>query len=275
MLNSITGTVTTGLFPALSPEKQKKADDAKQILQQTLETLKNSKNSKSDVNAQRKAMAAQRVAQIKQALQNLQQVAGMDPKAMARMIAMLAKQLAAAVKDYKAAGGSDASVSATSSSSAPVSSAEADSTSDAATIETDAGDMADIPPEVPQNTNAQLSVLGQTNAALNDKTDPRNMTQQQKMAAAAYGKSQNVASTGADKDKSADKQQDNEFMREVGRLAAQMKGMIEAQRQRIKNEKKGGALAVDPDYKDVRAATKALDEVDKALQQIRMQSLSA
>lgn len=275
MLNSITGTVTTGLFPALSPEKQKKADDAKQILQQTLETLKNSKNSKSDVNAQRKAMAAQRVAQIKQALQNLQQVAGMDPKAMARMIAMLAKQLAAAVKDYKAAGGSDASVSATSSSSAPVSSAEADSTSDAATIETDAGDMADIPPEVPQNTNAQLSVLGQTNAALNDKTDPRNMTQQQKMAAVAYGKSQNVASTGADKDKSADKQQDSEFMREVGRLAAQMKGMIEAQRQRIKSEKKGGALAVDPDYKDVRAATKALDEVDKALQQIRMQSLSA
>jgi len=106
-------TPVTVVLPKLSEADQKKFDQVKQNLQSALQTLKSSKKS-NDASAQRKAqtkaMAQQRIAQIKQAIKSLRQFHGLDPKAAARMVAQLSKQLAQAVKDYQSAGGNDASV---------------------------------------------------------------------------------------------------------------------------------------------------------------------
>ncbi len=107
MTNAITPLIPAVKLPALDPEKAKKAEQVKAVLNDALATIK---NSKSDYKAQAKAQAAERVARIKEQLKMLRQMAGMDPKMVARVAAQLAKELAAAVKDYKAAGGTDNSV---------------------------------------------------------------------------------------------------------------------------------------------------------------------
>ena len=235
MLTSITTTsAITAAFPALSPEKQKKADEVKQILQQTLDSLK---NGKSDINAQRKAAAAARVAQIKQAIKTLRQVSGMDPKALARMVAMLAKQLASAVKDYKAAGGDDASVAAEVSAAPATASGSAEATADQ-----------DVATETVQPAETKTTF--------------------QQQSVAAYGKTQTVAAGNK-----SDKNEDTQFLRDATALLGEMKGLIEAQRQRIKNNK-GISSNMDPDYRDVRSANKALDEVEATLQKIKAQTFS-
>lgn len=109
MINSTTPLIPAVKLPALDPEKAKKAEAVKAVLNDALQTLK---NSKTDYKAQAKAQAAERVARIKEQLKMLRQMAGMDPKMIARVAAQLAKELAAAVKAYKAAGGTDADVSA-------------------------------------------------------------------------------------------------------------------------------------------------------------------
>lgn len=205
---------TIPAFPALSPEKQKKADAAKQILQQSLDTLK---NGKPEINAQRKSAAAARIAQIKQAINAMRQVAGMDPKAMARMLAMLAKQLASAVSEYKAAGGTD-----------PV-----------------------------------ATGVGSTPVA----ADSEEAATSQQQGAAAYGKTQNVVSS-----QSSGKDQDDAFLREATGVFGEMKGMLEAVRQRLKKNR--AISGMDPDLRDVRGADKALDEVDGALRTLRAQAFS-
>lgn len=236
MAISITGTsAITAAFPALDPEKQKKADEIKAVLQQTLDALK---NGKSDVNAQRKAAAAARVAQIKDAIKNLRQFSGMDPKAMARMLAMLAKQLAAAVKDYKAAGGTDNAVSA-SSGAAPSPSATTESSSEDVTADVSTQQVSDN-----KNTLFQQGVN-------------------------AYSRTQEIAL----KTKSG-KDEDFAFLRDAKSLLGEMKGMIEAMRQRIKHSKGGISLGVDPDMRDVNSTNKSLDEVEAALRTIQARQFS-
>ena len=123
-ITPITTNVTVTL-PKLNEADQKKFDQVKQNLSSALETLKSSKKG-NDVSAarkaQQKAMAQQRIAQIKQAIKSLRQFQGLDAKATARMVSQLAKQLSQAVKDYQAAGGSDASVSVSTDTSSSTSS---------------------------------------------------------------------------------------------------------------------------------------------------------
>ena len=248
MVNSITtSSAMNAVFPALDPVKQKKADEIKAVLQQTLDSLK---NGKPDINAQRKAAAAQRVTQLKEAMKNLRQMVGMDPKAMARMLAMLAKQLASAVKEYKAAGGSDNAVSATVSTSAPSSSTSA---SGASPVDQtmDQGDMQAVESDTMANNTKGLlgGIFGQ--------------------GASAYQQTQTITTR-----QSSRKDVDYAFLRDAKSLLGEMKGMLEAQRQRLKRQKGGVVLNADPDFNSIKSGSNALDEVEKALQTIQARSFS-
>lgn len=74
-----------------------KRDEAKSMLQQTLDTLEQSKTALAE---NRKAMAAQRVTYLKESIHAMRSMPGLDGKSIARMTARMAKDLSAAVKDY-------------------------------------------------------------------------------------------------------------------------------------------------------------------------------
>ena len=249
MVNSITtSSAMNAVFPALDPEKQKKADEIKAVLQQTLDSLK---NGKPDINAQRKAAAAQRVIQLKEAMKNLRQMVGMDPKAMARMLAMLAKQLASAVKEYKAAGGSDNAVSATVSTSAPSSGTPASGGVSSADQMMDQSDMQAVESDTMANNTKGLlgGIFGQ--------------------GASAYQQTQTITTR-----QSSRKDEDYAFLRDAKSLLGEMKGMLEAQRQRLKRQKGGVVLNADPDFNSIKSGSNALDEVEKALRTIQARQFS-
>jgi hypothetical protein len=230
-LMSITpiSTPVTVVLPKLSDADQKKFDQVKQNLQSALDTLKSSKTSISDASAQRKAQqkaqAQQRIAQIKQSIKALRQFHGLDPKATARMVAQLAKQLAQAVKDYQSAGGSDASVSSGASTS-----------------------------DVSGSSSTASSVPAADTAATSSPTP-------ESKAATAYGQTQQIT-VATD----SNAQQDSAFINDVNQIKNDLRNFAKQLRNSLKTKFMPEGL--DPDLKDVNAADKALDEVDKSLTQI-------
>jgi len=94
-----------GILKKLDPEKaeslKEKLDEAKEV-QARLDSVKES------ASEQRKAAAAEKIARIKAQIKALQLLASANPDAAARLAARLARELAAAVKDYAAAGGQNA-----------------------------------------------------------------------------------------------------------------------------------------------------------------------
>jgi hypothetical protein len=88
-------------------------------------------NSRTDQRAQANAMARQKVEMLKQRLKMLQMSSVGNPAGVARQVAQIAKELAAAVKSYVAAGGSAADVGTASSSNTDTPSADAAQTGDA------------------------------------------------------------------------------------------------------------------------------------------------
>jgi hypothetical protein len=248
---STNSTITT-ILPKLSDADQKKFDTVKANLQSALDTLKNSSktsgNLTAQANAQRKAMAEQEIAQIKQAIKSLQQFHGLDPKATARMVAQLAKQLAQAVKDYAAAGGSDASVTA----SAPVSTGATPS----AAPEADSSDVsASAAPASTDNTAAPAQTGGIAATSSTPNTP-------QGTATNAYAQTQQIAVTTGNSDDA----QDKAFTDDVNQIKNALRNFVTQLRHSIKS--RFMPESVDPDMKDVRAADDALDDVDRSLSKI-------
>jgi hypothetical protein len=223
-----TSTPAPVILPKLSDADQKKFDTVKANLQSALDTLKNaSKNS--NVNAQRKAMAQQKIAQIKQSLKTLQQFHGLDPKATAKMLAQLAKELAQAVKDYVSAGGNDASVTA----GASVSATPAAGTAAPAPAATNASGSTGAPVPAPTATPGAA-------------------------AANAYAQTQQVTS-----DNGASDAEDRQFLKDANDIKNQLRNYANQLRNSLKS--KFMPQSMDPDLKDVREIDSALDEVDRSL----------
>jgi hypothetical protein len=234
MINSTTPLIPAAKLPTLDPEKAKKAEEIKAVLNNALQTIK---NSKTDYKAQAKAEATARIARVKEQLKMLRQMAGMDPKMVARVAAQLAKELASAVKAYKAAGGTDAAVS--SAPSAPVASAAA--------------------PEAAKAPDAEVNIEAGSEPVVNTAIPAETAK-----AAQSYEKTQNQA---IDPDgKSEEKAKDRAFLKDAREILEELKGWIKTQRARLKKSHLPDMM--NQDMKDIRAAEKAFAETEKDMQKI-------
>jgi len=89
------------------PERAQLLKDVQGQLKQTLSSMR---SSKTNINEQAKAVARDKIARLKEQIKTLRMMAGSDPKMIAQQVARLAKELAAAVKDYTSAGGTDMAI---------------------------------------------------------------------------------------------------------------------------------------------------------------------
>lgn len=223
---------------AVAAQKQQAAKDA-------IATLKQAKASQKDT---AKAQAKQAVDRLKERIKMLRMMSGGDPKALAKMVAGLSKELAAAAKQYAAAGGTEAvSADATSSDTSaadPQSAKETPAASDTPSPEQDsAAAQIDDASATPQTADAPSQ---QTPEAA-QKTDAY-----QKMVAGLEKQSQLLEA------KSADAKDSNDFMKEVRALATQLKSYLKHAVAHMDKAQQ----ATNPDAAD---ADKSLQEVDKAI----------
>ncbi|MDV6331607.1 hypothetical protein [Asticcacaulis sp. 201] len=118
-------SVTPVATKDLTPREQARQAEAAAKLQTAKDVIKAMANSRTDQRAQANAMARQKVEMLKQRLKLLQMSSVGNPAGVARQVAQIAKELAAAVKSYVAAGGSAADVGTASSSNTDTPSSDA------------------------------------------------------------------------------------------------------------------------------------------------------
>lgn len=226
------------LLSKLAPKEREKFEQAQNTLKQTLQQLQSgSKN----VNEERKAAAAQRIAQIKAQLQMLRMLAATDPKAAARQAAQLARELAAAVRDYSGSSGSTGGVpveagAATSSATATVATAASPDAVAGAAGQTENKDatVADS-----DTTTSTVNTDGTTPDG-NDKTDAEKKDEQR----AQFNES--LKSQIAEIQQKAGKiQADVEFKKSVREIAAQLRSIIEQGKRRAEHDKKDDGFSVE------------------------------
>lgn len=211
------------VFQPLSPEKQKKTDETKQALQQALQTAKQIPG---EAKAQRQAAAQQKITRIKEAIKALRQMPGMDPKSVARMIARLARELARAVGEYKATGGTEAIVSGNEAVSSAI-----------PTTEEQAGSM--------------------PGAGFGGLPGAEEMPAFQR-AVTSYARGQETGFSSQGR-----QARDNGLLREVSDIYETMKALLEAQRQRLKHRRT--VHAENPHAETLKPENPAFAEADKGL----------
>lgn len=227
------------LFKPLSPEKEKEFQQTKAVLQQTLSAMKNSKNNMAQ---QKKAMAQQKLQYIKEAIKNLKQMAFTDPKAMARMAARLARELAAALKEYASAGATFTEIQNASGNAA----ATADQTANNASS-TENGNH-DAAPEM------HLEIVDIPTSETETEPHENNPFK-------AY---ENTQKYGQESDKSDNiittrrKDDDGEFIKEARKILDELRSIIKQQKFKLEN----GSPA---DQDEAKKADKALQEAEKAM----------
>lgn len=218
--------------------------------QQAIEGMSNATQ---DIGQSRKAAAAEMVRRIKEQLRiMMSMMAGMDPKARARQIAQMARELAAAVREYAAASGGSAqeSVSVTADSGASRNDNAASSDSAGSASGVSASETAPSTGTAPE-ANAESAATAAAPA-----TEATGTPQQPGVAIrdklAEY--SQNAASPDATADQ--------EFIAEVKKLAAQLKALAKQNDvQSPKNPEKSTG-------RETASTQEALKEVERGLASI-------
>jgi len=234
--NAVASTIARPDPDAVAAQKLQAAKDA-------AATLKQAKSSQNDTT---KAQAKQAVEQLRERIKMLRMMCAGDPKALAKMVASLSKELAAAVKQYAAAGGTETvstEVAPADSSAATPASADKPSAEDAsAASDTPSADAESA--AAPQA--ADKSAAPQSPEAA-QKTDAY-----QKMVAGLEKQSQLLSA------KSAEAKDTNDFMKEVRGLANQLKTYLKHATAHMDKAQQ----ATNPDAAD---AEKALKEIDKTI----------
>ncbi len=188
-------------------------------------------------NAETKAAAAQRVQQIKDQIRMLTMMGGVgNPRANARQIAQLARELAAAAHEYASAGGS---TSDTYSTPAATSGGAAASPAAAAPNAT-ATETAPAATAAPSNTETETAATDADSAQDAGKGGLQGLVQGSNPASAA----------------------DQAFIREVRDLAEKLKALARQQQARMQPGDPNG---------DLSATHQAIDEIGKALSDIAAQ----
>lgn len=222
------------------PEKDHMLDDVQSQLKQTLLSVR---SSKSNAKEQAKAAAREKITRLKEQIKTLRMMAGADPKAVAQQAARLAKELAAAIKDYASAGGTDIAAAPVVQDPATTHAAPADSgnpepEADADTVEPD-------PMPDPDESGSAAE-----NTAVFSKTD---------------GDSPMDRLLARDSAIFEARQKDFDFMNEAKKLADELKSILKQLRSRVR-------AAHDPAKQDIKVGEDTLRDIDKSLQSIASQA---
>lgn len=211
-----------------------KLKDAQQAIKQTSAATQG-------VNQSRKAIAAETVRRLKEQLRMMMSMmAGMDPKTKARLIAKMAQELAAAVREYAAASGGDSQGGI----AATADSADAQNGDTASS-----GDKQNDVADTSVSTSTQTLVTSTTE---NTTSSPNKIGELVRDQLAEY--SQNSGSSDA--------KADQEFVMEVRKLAAMLKALakqnvVQARNHPEKSTERETAISND-----------ALREVERSLTDI-------
>lgn len=240
------------LFKPLDPKKEKEFRETKAVLQQTLSAMKNSKNTLAQ---QQKAMAHQKVIRLKEALKNLKQMGFMDPKAVARMTARLARELASAIKEYASAGATYSEIStAGSGTDNHVTATPADNSKEqqAETVETQ---------HVVPETEPMQNGMKQAASASNPNPDPNPFH--------AYEKTQNFGQT---KDRNENgtirkKDDDSPFMKDAKEILEELRNLVKTRRHKSGLKALFGLGRASDHEKSAYEAEKSHSEAEKLLRE--------
>lgn len=246
-------------FAALAktdPERAHMLQDVHARLGQALSTAR---SSKTNIKEQAKAAAREKITRIKEQIKNLRMLAaGADPKSIAQQAARLAKELAAAVKDYASAGGTDVITSSAvmPTNNAPATdSVQADVNPDAVTDDPEAFSDLDLTfagskDEAVLIDEGVVDDSGQLQEKdLNDNPFATDKTEQDR---------QNFALP-------AGNQEDREFATEVKKMIDELKTLLRMQRARLKDTDKDA-------QDDIKDGEKALEDATKSVQAIMAQA---
>lgn len=230
------------LFKPLDPEKEREFQNSKAVLNQTLAAMKNSKN---QIGQQKKAMAQDKITRIKEAIKNLKQMSFMDKKAVARMAARLARELASAIKEYASAGATYTEISSASAQASPVQTSPAH-----------AEPVQAAPVQAEANTEA---VQTETDAATEAAQAEKNPFQ-------AYEKTQKFGTKEENGTKIIRKKDDNStFIKDAKQLLEELRGLIKGQRKKTGLKSFFTQKHDNQDDQPLKEAEKALQQADRAL----------
>lgn len=220
---------------AADPSKAKKAEEKLSSMQQALEQMQQMRQ---DMSAARKEAAKQKVARIKAQIQAIKMMGG-DAEGNARKLARLARELASAAREYKAAGGTDAG----------------------GTVSTAAG--ASATPQADKTATPQDAAAAEAAPVTADAAE--NAVTQTPATTAAAGDQPDTASDADDEDEDDPSQpglktgsnEDSDFAKELRKLRRQIEAMLEKEKYRIALEEG------KPGNRDTRAAEAALRDVER------------
>ncbi len=225
---------SSGVDDATQGMNDARASEAQKRLQGALETMERLATNADNVRANRKAAARQKMENLKKEMDALRLTQGMNPKAAARAVARIARELAAAAKDYAGSGG----IGGATSQPAPRGS---DSTNQDV-AESDAASASDPASAAPISTPESFSTEG---------TDAEETT-----ASSSSSSLRDVWTSIANEHQAAgaESTEDMKFKGEVRKLASALKAFLVLQKKQSGEEKPG-------DSQFMQEAEKALRDI--------------
>ena len=211
------------LLRMIAEKDPDKADAFKQKLEEWNRTADMLKTAKKDFSEQRKAAAREKIEQIKKELQMLQMLAVTNPKAAARRLAQLSRELSAAVKSYAAASaGSGVDISSTPSLTDATATTTTSGGGSAATVSEleQGGDQVTTSP--PQQTEAEAAVATDDAAQENLSDEPT-----EDLGEGAPNVKEAVMATFNEMEKkSSERREDAKFAADVREIKNMIKGIL-------------------------------------------------
>lgn len=209
--------------------------------------------SKEDVNKQKRAAARQKIDRLKEQIKTLRMFASSNAKATIRQAARLARELAAAVKEYLKAGGDPTSVPTVASGTAP--SASTDEAVASEGQETISSAQIGVETKAIETTGSSETITKDILIGASNEHEDENNSQ----AAAQQGHDRKLLNAIQ---RAARREEDQKFKDDAKSLLDNLKSILEIARKKIKQEAK------NHNNQDVAQAEKALQEAEKLLQNI-------
>lgn len=244
------------------------SDSAAQLLkraQQSQNILQQMDSSKSDVNEQRKAAAAEKVQRIKQKLATLRLIASINPEAAAKQAAQLSRELAQAVREYSASGGSAGTsvVAAPAAATSPPPTEAVEETANAETVAASLNAEEKVPEGAEGSTEEALPADPETirqtleDIRKEEEKDERSFREgiQERIAASA--------------ETQARLQADTQFSKDVEDVKNALKKILESVKRKLEEKENASAA------QDIKSAEGALHEVGTLLTNISSAAIGA
>ncbi|WP_419797165.1 MAG: hypothetical protein ACNI26_12600 [Terasakiella sp.] len=222
------------------------------------EALKKMRTAVENAREAEKERARQKIEQIKQEIAMLMMMARINPKAVARRLAQLSKELAAAVKAYGSASTSSSVSTGMGTETAVASSASGNA----------GGAQAQAVPTGGMETVSSANAVPTTSQGEEGKNASSQDTAQGQPAEKEKLKAELMGITQKQAEQLSRTQEDRDFMNEVRKVKGQLKALIELVKQQLELEEKG------KDNDDVKSAEKSLRDVDTELSSLQSDVLT-